>query len=154
MDVQRFQGWNERCLAGLAWDNSWGIGHIDIILVFQSNCPCWAMFFSPPPEPLSSQNMVNIMNYQGWRRRVRLVLWNGPILRCCFVTRGAINGPNGCMNTAGRARSDAPCSADGRRHCEPDRSLWRRVTNEARQNSFLFISCSVSYIQPVPLAAR
>lgn len=86
--------------------------------------------FFPPPEPLSSENMVNIMNYQCWRRRVRLALWNGPVLRCCFVTRGAINGPNGCMNTACRARSDAPCSADGRKHCEPDRSLWRRVTNE------------------------
>lgn len=115
--------------------------------------PGWATFVSPPTQPLSPQNMVNIMNYQCRRRRGRLPLWNGPIQRCCFVTRGAINGPNGCANTAGRGRSQAPCSADGRRHCEPDHSLWCRVANEARQNTFPFISCSVSRPQPVPPVA-
>lgn len=72
----------------------------------------------------------------------------------------AINGPNGCKNTAGCAHSDPPCLADGRRHCEPDHSLafykhqlipvWYKWDSVDQISSFffhwlLYSSCAIVY---------
>lgn len=73
----------------------------------------------------------------------------------------AINGPNGCKNTAGCAHSDPPCLADGRRHCEPDHSLafykhqlipvWYKWDSVDQISSFFLFFFTGYYIHLVQL---
>lgn len=148
--------WNKRRLLGISTRIiSWLIGHVDTHSLWRSSQSVQAELRC---FPLPHNHYLPRIWWASWSISAGAA---GCACRCemapykpgASVTRGAINGPNGCVNTAGRARSRAPCSADGRRHCEPDRSLWCRGTNEHRRNTLPFISCSISCTQPEPLVA-